>query len=147
MIYQIRPMTLEDVEAVAQLEQACFSMPWSREALAHELTVNHGAHYLVAEAEGEIIGYGGFWQIFDEAHITNIAVSQRWRRTGVASEILQGLDVWCESLGIQYVTLEVRMSNVAAQALYEKHGFYSAGIRPGYYEKPREDANIMWKKR
>ncbi|MFR5072326.1 MAG: ribosomal protein S18-alanine N-acetyltransferase [Bianqueaceae bacterium] len=98
-----------------------------------------------AEAEGEIIGYGGFWQIFDEAHITNIAVSQRWRRTGVASEILQGLDVWCESLGIQYVTLEVRMSNVAAQALYEKHGFYSAGIRPGYYEKPREDANIMEK--
>ena len=140
-----RPMNAEDTVQIAELEKAIFSMPWSREALLGELDGTHGAHYIVAACEEEIVGYAGFWQIFDEAHITNVAVKESWRGRGIAKELMAQMDTLCGKLGILYQTLEVRVSNAAATHLYESIGFVSAGIRPGYYEKPREDANIMWK--
>ena len=143
MIY--RAMTAEDTLQIAELEKAIFSVPWSQEALLGELDGSHGAHYIVADCDGEIAGYAGFWQIFDEAHITNVAVKESYRRCGIARELMHQMDQLCEKLGILYQTLEVRVSNAAATQLYESIGFVSAGIRPGYYEKPREDANIMWK--
>ena len=92
-----------------------------------------------------MIGYGGYWQVFDEAHITNVAVAESWRRQGVAREILAAMEREYPVRGILYATLEVRVSNQAARALYVQNGFTEAGIRPKYYEKPQEDAVIMWK--
>lgn len=139
------PMTEEHVKAVAAIEKRTFSMPWSEESLMHEVTGTHGAHYLVGLIEDQVAAYGGFWQIFDEAHITNIAVDQPYRGRGYGHLLLEAMDELCRSLGILYQTLEVRVSNEAAIHLYEVHGFASAGIRPGYYEAPKEAANIMWK--
>ena len=141
-----RPMKEEDLEQVIAIEEQCFTQPWSLESMRRELEENHKmAHYIVACEEDRVVGYGGFWQIFDEAHITNIAVAQEWRRRGVARGLLQALEEQYPSLGILYATLEVRAGNEAALALYVQNGFTEVGRRPGDYEKPREDAVIMWK--
>ncbi len=139
------PMRPEDVDAVYQIETECFSQPWSREALAEEAGGRADAHYLVVRCDGKIVGYGGFRQVLDEAHITNVAVTESMRGQGAARAIMEGLEGLCGPLGILYMTLEVRIGNAAALRLYKSCGFVSAGVRPGYYEKPREDAVIMWK--
>lgn len=140
-----RPMQRDDIDAVLAIEQASFAQPWSRESMLHELDDDHGAHYIVALRDGEILGYAGFWQVFDEAHITNIAVRPDSRGQNIGEALLWEMDRLCHTLGILYQTLEVRVTNLAARRLYEKVGFVSAGIRPGFYEKPREDADILWK--
>ncbi len=141
----LRPMALQDIDQIEAIEKASFSQPWSRESLLHELEEGHGAHYIVALQGDEVLGYAGFWQVFDEAHITNIAVKEGFRRQGIAERMMEAMDGLCRKLGILYQTLEVRVSNTAALQLYKKVGFVSAGIRPGYYEKPKEDADILWK--
>ena len=140
----LRRMTEADVPSVYKIEVVSFSMPWSEEAMKREVTMQKQAHYLVAEEDGDIVGYGGFWQVLDEGHIMNIAVAPEHRRHGIADALIRELLEIGKKLGILYWTLEVRVSNKAAIQLYEKAGFVSAGIRPGYYEKPREDAYIMW---
>lgn len=140
----LREMTEADVPAVYKIEEVSFSVPWSEDAMRQEVTVQKQAHYLVAEENGDIVGYGGFWQVLDEGHIMNIAVAPDRRRQGIAAALLKELIEIGKTLGILYWTLEVRVSNQAAIQLYEKAGFVSAGVRPGYYEKPREDAYIMW---
>ena len=142
----LRPMTKADLDAVCLLEEQCFSVPWSRESMEKEIEGNDQAHYLVAEIDGNVVGYAGFWQVLDEGHIMNIAVAPEMRGRSIGEELLRTMLQQGTQLGIIYWTLEVRVSNVAAIGLYEKVGFSSAGIRPGYYEKPPEDANIMWYK-
>ena len=142
---EYRPMRLQDLAQIESIEKASFSMPWSMESLLHELDEGHGAHYIVAACGDEVFGYAGFWQVFDEDHITNVAVRPDQRRQGIAEQMMLEMDVLCRKLGILYQTLEVRVSNEAARNLYHKLGFVSAGIRPGYYEKPKEDADILWK--
>ena len=92
--------------------------------------------------EGYVLGYAGLHTILDEGYIDNIAVAPDARRHGVASALL---DVFCRfgAANLAFLTLEARKSNAAAIALYEKHGFQQAGLRPGYYQHPREDAVIM----
>lgn len=140
----LRPMTREDLDAVCALEKQCFSVPWSRESMEKELRENVQAHYLVAEVSGAVAGYAGFWQVLDEGHIMNIAVAPEHRGHGLGEALMREMLRQGNGLGIIYWTLEVRVSNTAAVRLYEKVGFTSAGIRPGYYEKPKEDARIMW---
>lgn len=142
---RLREMRLQDLQQIEEIEKASFSQPWSMESLLHELDDDHGAHYIVAVRDDEVLGYAGFWQVFDEAHITNIAVKASCRNQGIGAMMLEEMDRWSRELGILYQTLEVRVSNTPAIHLYEKAGFVSAGIRPGYYEKPKEDANIFWK--
>lgn len=143
---EYRPMREEDLDQVLAIEEQCFTQPWSRESMLRELRENSQmAHYIVACEENQVIGYGGYWQVFDEAHITNVAVAESWRRQGVAREILAAMEREYPVRGILYATLEVRVSNQAARALYVQNGFTEAGIRPRYYEKPQEDAVIMWK--
>ena len=144
---QFRPMEEKDLEQVMELEKRCFSQAWSKAAMLRELRENSEmAHYTVAESQGRIVAYGGYWQIFDEAHITNIAVAPDYRRRGIGRELIRQMETQYLSKGILYATLEVRSGNRAARKLYETCGFTEAGIRPGFYEKPREDAVIMWKK-
>ena len=140
----LRPMTMADLADVCEIEEQCFSVPWSRESMEKELIGNDQAHYLVVEIDEKVVGYAGFWQVLDEGHIMNIAVAPEVRGQGLGEELMRAMLQQGAQLGIIYWTLEVRVSNVAAIKLYEKVGFTSAGIRPGYYEKPKEDANIMW---
>ena len=142
MYYEIVPMDRSHLDQIVELEKACFSAPWNYHMLEEEL-YNSNACFIVAEdGEGGVLGYAGLHAILDEGYIDNIAVEEAARRHGVASALL---DVFCRfaQVNLAFLTLEVRASNQAAIALYEKHGFRQAGLRKGYYQHPREDAIIM----
>lgn len=141
----IRQAEHQDLEAIVHLEKTCFSTPWSRESLEHELTKNKMAYYIVAEQEGQVIAYAGLWIIVDEGHITNIAVLPEYRGNHIASLILAFLIATTTAKGVVRFTLEVRSSNEAAKALYRKFEFKEEGLRKGYYEDTGEDAVIMWR--
>jgi ribosomal-protein-alanine N-acetyltransferase len=144
-VFVIEPMEVGDVEEVLAIEQASFPMPWSRLAFLSELLENERAVYLVAREEGKVIGYAGLWRILDEGHLTNLAVRPDVRRKGVGRQLLETLCTLAAARGLRRLTLEVRVSNAAAQRLYESFGFLAAGVRPGYYQDNHEDALIMWR--
>ena len=142
MYYQIVPMDRSHIPQIVQLEQACFSAPWT-EGMLTDALFDPQASFIVAEDdEGNVLGYAGLHAVLDEGYIDNVAVEPDARRHGVASALLE---VFCRfaAANLAFLTLEVRASNHAAIALYEKHGVRRAGLRPGYYQKPREDAVIM----
>lgn len=92
----------------------------------------------------KVIGYGGLWHIMEEGHITNIAIDPAHRNKGYGKFLMKAIMAESSRLGIDYMTLEVRVSNLPAIKLYESLGFISSGIRPKYYSDNQEDANIMW---
>lgn len=141
----IRPMMAEDIEAVLVIEQNSFSSPWSREAFQAEVCDNDLAHYLVMENNKKIIGYGGMWIIIDEAHVTNIAILPDCRGNGFGKLLLKELIQIAKVKGANKMTLEVRVSNVAAIKLYNSFDFKECGRRLGYYTDNNEDAIIMWR--
>lgn len=141
----IRKMTEADLVQVAENEAECFSSPWSEKAFADTLT-RPEMIYLVAEKDGKVVGHCGVTNILGEGEITNVAVSEPYRRCGIGEKMLMQLLAEGEAAGILEFTLEVRAGNSAAIHLYEKLGFLSEGIRPGFYEHPKEDALIMWKR-
>lgn len=142
---QIRNMQEKDIDQIYIIEQDNFTMPWSKRAFLDTLT-DSKALYLVAAKENRILGYCGVYMILDEADINQIAVAKTDRRKGVARKLLHALFECLEQKGINAVTLEVRKSNEAAIALYKEMGFVTEGVRKGFYEKPTEDALIMWKR-
>jgi len=128
--------------AVAAIERACFSAPWSEKMLAEELH-HDNVYYLVAEGEGGIVlGYAGLQTVLDEGYITNIAVDPARRRRGTADALVTALCRFGREK-LAFLTLEVRESNKAAAALYKKHGFNAVGRRKNYYNHPVEDAILM----
>ena len=141
--FQFRLMTLDDIPDVMVIEHEAFTLPWTEEAFHNELTHNHFAKYMVMELDGKAIGYAGMWTIMDEAHITNIAVREAYRGRKLGEKLLDELMKTAAYLGMERMTLEVRVSNRIAQSLYQK-GFESAGLRKGYYSDNGEDAMIMW---
>ncbi len=141
----IRPMERKDVDAVSRLEEETFSMPWSREAFLEMITKEDAAYY-VAESQEGIVGGCGVLMIAGEGNITNVAVRESVRNQGIGTKLLKYMMEEGEKNGLNAFTLEVRKSNAAAIHLYEKLGFHSEGIRPNFYEKPAEDAVIMWKR-
>lgn len=143
----IRKAAESDVPAVEEVEKACFSVPWSYESLYHDILENKLAFYIVAEIDGKVCGYVGVWKIFDEGHITNVAIAPEYRRMHIASAMLSVLFDVTGAQGIESYTLEVRAGNQAAIALYEGFAFREAGLRKGYYEDNGEDAIIMWKEK
>lgn len=145
MELQIKPLTEEYVDEVCRLEEEAFSMPWHRESFL-EMIENENACYLVALLEGEVVGSCGLRNIVGEGEITNVVTAPKWRGKQVAKTMLTRLLHEGETMGVESFTLEVRVSNAPAIALYESLGFVSEGIRPGFYEKPKEDALIMWKR-
>jgi len=142
MYYEIVPMDRGHVPQIAALEKECFSTPWTENMLSDALFDSQASFIVAEDEEGHILGYAGLHVILDEGYIDNIAVEPDARRHGVASALL---DVYCRfgAANLAFLTLEVRASNEAAIALYEKYGFQRAGLRPGYYQHPREDAVIM----
>ena len=143
MYYEIVPMDRSHIPQIAALEQKCFSMPWT-ETMLEDALFDPQASFIVAEdgEEGNILGYAGLHAVLDEGYIDNIAVAPDARRHGVASALL---DVFCRfaAVNLAFPTPGGRKSKTPAIALYEKHGFRMAGLRPGYYQRPREDAVIM----
>ena len=139
----LRRMTLLDVPAVHRLEEAIFSMPWSEKDFVYEMTENKVARYLVIEEAGEIIAFAGAHIILDQAHVTNIAVRQDCRGRGLGRMITRALMQYASNLGAEYLTLEVRQSNVTAQNLYKSLGFVKVNVRKHYYEDTGEDAWLM----
>ena len=133
------------LDEVLVIENASFSSPWTRESLSKDLTENERAVYIVATIDGAVVGYAGMWHIVNEGHITNVAVKEGQRRTGIGDILVDGLVAEAISRDIFAITLETRVSNAAAQKLYAKHGFKPEGFRKGYYADDREDAVIMWK--
>ena len=141
----IRPMKKEDVEIISRLEEETFSMPWSRDAFL-EMITKEDAEYYVAEKNGRVIGGCGVLMAAGEGNITNVVIDEKERNKGIGTKMLQYLIEDGYKKGLQAFTLEVRVSNAAAIHVYEKLGFFSEGIRPNFYEKPAEDAMIMWKR-
>jgi len=139
----IRRISYQDVAAVSRIEAATFSMPWSGDAFAR-LVDAQGALYLVAEVDGQVLGCCGMTTITGEGNINNVVVAKEYRNKGIASLMLREMIRLGREIGIAEYTLEVRVGNEAAIHIYQKLGFLSAGIRPNFYEKPREDAIIMW---
>lgn len=138
-----RKMTVPDVPAVHQLEVQSFITPWSKHALQGELK-NKLAHYFVIERDKTIIAYGGMWCMFDEAHITNIAVAPECRKQGYGMFLMLHMMEEALKIDATRMTLEVREFNYAAQALYDRCGFSKAGVRKGYYRDTGEAAFILW---
>ncbi|MGB4182489.1 MAG: ribosomal protein S18-alanine N-acetyltransferase [Dethiobacteria bacterium] len=138
----IEPMTLEDLEAVARIEKEGFEQPWSVQSFRTELIRNKMAHYLVARVGDKVAGYGGIWVIFNEAHLTTLAVGRPYRRCGVGTALLKALMKKAAELGARRISLEVRPSNHAARSLYEKFGFTIQGVRKRYYFN--EDGLVMF---
>jgi len=139
-----RPMRLSDIEEICRIEEEAFPTPWTSGAFYNELTNNQFAKYIVMEVDGDIAGYGGMWIIREEAHVTNIAVRAEYRGRKLGERLVRELQRTAVLLGARRMTLEVRVSNYIARRLYEKLGFYSVGLRRGYYTDNGEDAVIMW---
>ncbi|MCF0123553.1 MAG: ribosomal protein S18-alanine N-acetyltransferase [Ruminiclostridium sp.] len=142
MNYTLVPMDRSHLAGVAELERLCFSAPWN-EAMLEEELYNDTASFIVAEGEdGTVLGYAGLHVVLDEGYIDNVAVRPSCRRQGIADRLL---DVFCRfgEANLAFLTLEVRPSNTAAVALYERNGFQEAGRRKGYYDNPKEDALLL----
>ncbi len=170
--YEVAPMATSDIPAVMQIERQSFPTPWTPQAYRYELNHNRNAHYFVVRprrapqqspngyfttwrsklrrllgistsSSAPILGYIGFWLVAGEAHISTIAVHPEARRNGLGELLLiRVIEAVLERNG-DFITLEVRVSNQAAQQLYEKFGFKRTGRRTGYYSDNREDAWIM----
>jgi len=149
MSYTVRRMRLEDIPEALDIDRECFAAQWAAVPYKRDLESNDMAHYLVACDEGApppercIDGVTGFWVMAGEAHIITIAVRPEHRRQGIAETLLIAAIELAVSLGAHLMTLEVRQSNAAAQALYGKYGFAVTGTRKAYYNDNGEDAVIM----
>lgn len=142
----IREMTEEDVPYVCEIEEATFSMPWKADDFI-DMIRRDNLTYLVAELDGTIIGGAGFRNVLGDGEITNVAIKSAFRGRGYGKILVGELLKKGREMGADEFTLEVRVSNTPAIKLYESLGFKSEGVRPGFYEKPREDAMIMWIRR
>lgn len=138
----VRELSEADLDQVTDIEQACFSVPWSRQGF-EDILYREDVLFLVA-CEGEtILGYVGVYCSFDEGEITNVAVALEQRRQKVAEHLLEELIIRLRERQIERIVLEVRVSNQPAIALYKKFGFECVGTRKRFYQKPVEDAYIM----
>jgi len=143
---EFRLMDIQDIDAVMEIDRQSFPKPWSKETFVRELMFNEHAVYLLMIYEGKIIGYSGMWIIADEAHITNIAVLPEYRGKKLGASLLEKTIEIAKDHHVALMTLEVRVSNVVAQKLYEKFGFQIGGLRKNYYTDNQEDAYVMWVK-
>ena len=148
-----------DVNTVQEIEREIFATPWPRNAYYRELASRASAHYVVLRQDGPaerpssyrnadfdptILGYGGMWRMYDEAHVTTIGVRHDVQHHGYGRVLFAGLVQAAYDMGAKWVTLEVRTSNDNAMRMYEGFGFKVIGRRKGYYTDNGEDAIVMW---
>lgn len=133
----------EHINDIAELEKQCFSIPWTSEQLASQLTDNMHICLAAVDGEGRTVGYVGLMYVLDEGYISNVAVAPAHRREGIGGMLLDTLRERAKEKGLAFLTLEVRQTNEPAKSLYKKHGYVEVGLRKGYYAKPTEDAILM----
>ena len=139
----VRRMTLEDIQAVVELDQISFSLPWPERSFRFELTDNPASRCWVAEADGRVVGMVVTWLFVDEAHIATIATHPEYRRQGIARKLLTYTLQSAIREGARSSFLEVRASNLPAQEMYRKFGYVEVGRRKRYYRDNDEDAILM----
>jgi [ribosomal protein S18]-alanine N-acetyltransferase len=141
---RITPMRRRHLRGVLRIEQQVYPRPWTFGLFVGEISQRASRVYLVARVGSEVVGYAGMFRAVDDDHITTIAVDPAWQRRGIATRMLLALARAAVDRGCRNLTLEVRMSNSGAQALYQRFGFVPAGVRKGYYPETGEDALVMW---
>lgn len=145
----IEPATGDDLDDILRIEQASFSAPWTRKMFEAELDGNPFGRLCAVRAgggdgtPGAVAGYICYWVVFEELRLMNLAVDPSARRRGIASALLRYALADARECGARRGVLEVRASNVAARALYERAGFRQIAVRAAYYTNPVEDAVIM----
>ena len=142
-MFVVRQATKADAEAIYAIETDSFSTPWSLESVICELEEQKERIYFLVEEDGQAVAYAGAWMVYDEGQITNIAVRPESRREGYGAIVTRKLIKELFNRGMTEIFLEVRISNIAALALYRRLGFTVKGIRKSYYTNPTEDAYIM----
>lgn len=141
---EVLPMHRRHLKGVIAIERRIFPSPWSLGLYLSEISQPATRAYYVACAGPEVVGYAGMMVVVGEAHVTNIGVATEWQRHGVGRRLLLRLAREARQRSAQHLTLEVRVSNVGAQALYHEFGFVPAGVRKNYYSEVSEDALVMW---
>lgn len=142
--YMIRKMTDQDIDRIMVIEVESFSLPWSKQSYVSELK-NDFANYLVCDCEGKVAGYGGIWVVFEEAHITNIAIAGDYRGAGMGKTLMLELEKVARTKKALRILLEVRPTNEAARHMYKSLGYVDTGLRKAYYSDNGEDAILMTK--
>jgi ribosomal-protein-alanine N-acetyltransferase len=140
----IGPMRRRHLRSVLRIEQQVYPRPWSMGLFMSELGIRGSRIYVVARIGSTLVGYGGVMLVADEGHVTTLAVDPAWHRYKIGTRLLHALATSSIHRGAKNLTLEVRASNDAAQALYRAFGFVPAGVRKGYYVETKEDAIVMW---
>ena len=137
----------DDLDAVLAIEEASFNNPTTREWYEGELKRPEVCFiYVMRTPDHPVAGFCAFWLVIDQAHINNLAIRPELRGRGLGTHLLESIVTEARHLGATSLTLEVRRSNVAAQRLYAKAGFYEASVRKNYYTQPVEDALVLSRK-
>lgn len=138
------PLRRRHLRSVMRIEAQVYPHPWTLALFMSELNLRAGRVYVGARIDGAVAGYAGLMLGPDESHVTTIAVDPSWQRHGVGTRLLAHLVRASLARGVRDMTLEVRVANVGAQAMYRRFGFEVEGLRKGYYAETKEDALIMW---
>lgn len=141
--FSVRLAYKEDLKGMHNVENLSFATPWSYEAFKENFFNLFSVYVLAEDSDGEVVGFGGMQVIFEEAHIMNIAVLEKYRRRGIADKLLELLMSQAKERDAMTMFLEVRKNNIPAQTLYKKHGFEKITVRKNYYSDNGEDAVIM----
>ncbi len=141
---RLAPMRSRDIKHVLAIEQAVYPRPWSHRLFADELAQRKSRIYRTAWIERDLVGFAGLMLIEEDAHVNNIAVDPAWQGRGIATVLLLDLARSAIERGSRHLTLEVRVGNEPALALYRRFGMAPVGLRPNYYAETGEDALVMW---
>ncbi len=141
---QLVAMRRRHLRSVLKIEGQVYPRPWTLTLYMSELNLRSSRHYVVARLGGGVVGYAGLLFTADEAHITTIAVDPAWHRRHIGTRLLLHDAIVARRRRARHLTLEVRVSNTAAQELYRRFGFVPEGIRKNYYAEIHEDAVVMW---
>ncbi len=141
---QIVPMRRRHLRSVVRIESQVYPRPWSHSLFVSELALRGSRSYVVAKVGREVVGYAGLMMSLTDGHVTTIAVDPTWHRHGIGTRLLLTLVYEAIDRHATAMTLEVRLSNRAAQEMYKRFGFTAVGVRKGYYGDTGEDALVMW---
>lgn len=140
----VAPMRRRHLRSVLRIEALVYPRPWSLGLFMSELALKTTRAYLVAKVANQVVGYAGLMVTGSDGHVTTIAVDPEWQRQRIGTRLMLGLTTAAVDAGCSGLTLEVRVSNTGAQAMYREFGFAPAGIRKNYYTETNEDAIVMW---
>jgi len=140
----LAPMTMRDLPTVVAIEQRVFTAPWSRRVFSDELAEQESRVYRTAWVRSELVGFAGLMLVDDEAHVNTIGVAPEWHGHRIGTVLLADLVRTAVCRGAQHLTLEVRVGNEPALALYRRFGMAPVGVRPNYYPEDDADAYVMW---